>query len=301
VIYDLAGLESLLTIGSWSVIVFLFCRLYRRFKPQVLLLLAFVALRFLPLSQIIPIRSQAQYICIPDHFLYVPSVGLLALVVILFHAGSSRGLTQKYVSRTFLRVLVAGWIAFLCLTTIEQNIYATNEIAMDKRSVSFSPRHVRMNITLGLNYAIEGDFKNAQKYFQLALDYEPTNVRALIGLGTALLDQGQYWQGLEVYDKIASLGDFKELVDENKKLAYRILTEKYRAMQKAQPSNAEIYYSLGVVFAKNNEFEDAIGQFEKALELDPAHSNARLNLCNCYKAFGQMEKADQCFLTLKEK
>jgi len=198
-------------------------------------------------------------------------------------------------SRYAAYTIAAAWVAFLGLTTIEQNIYATNEIAMYTRAVSFTPRHVRMNIALGLSCALDKDFKSAEKYFRQALVDEPTNERARLGLGTAIFDQGRYWEGLELYDQVKEPNDFKEILEANKNLAYRILIEKYQAMLKGDGSNAQIHYSLGVVYAKKGEFEKAISYFQKALSLDPELKNARFNLCNCYKALGQEAHAVQCF------
>jgi len=300
VIYDFFSPAALLTIAGIGLCAASFVYFYKRLKPEVLFLIFFVIIRFLPLSQLIPIRSQASYICVPDHFLYVPSVGLLTLLVLLFRLGTKKAVEQRTFGRAFLNTLVAGWIGFLCLTTIEQNIYATNEIAMYSRSVRFVPRHVRMNIALGLSYVLEKDFKDAEKYFRQALADEPSNIRARLSLGTALLDQGLYWEGLAEYERISTPGNFKQLLDENKNLAFRILIGKYQAMLQTDSLNAKVYYSLGVVYAKKEEFTIAIDYFQKALSLDPRLENARANLCNCYKALGQNETAGQCFSLMGE-
>jgi superkiller protein 3 len=301
VIYNLLSPEALITVAVAISGIILLVKYFRRIKPEILFLFIFAFLRFLPLSQIIPIRSQAGYICIPDHFLYVPSVGLLALMVLFFSAAIKILGERKQATKFFMGILAGGWILFLSLATIEQNIYAANEIAMCQRTLSFTPNHVRTNTVLGLRYAADQDFKNAEKYFQRALDYEPANARARLGLGTAFLDQNLCWEGLAEYDKILDIGTFKVMMEGNKDLAYRKLTAQYEAMLKKNPGDARIYYSLGVVDAKKGDFEKAIQYFKDALQRDPQYENARANLCNSYKALGRTLEAKECFLELEKK
>lgn len=301
VIYNLLSPEALMTMGLAISGIILLIKFARRLKPEILFLIVFALIRFLPLSQILPIRSQAGYICIPDHFLYVPSVGLLALIVLFFSISEKILVEKKQAMKFFTGILAGGWIIFLSLATIEQNIYATNEIAMCQRTLSFVPNHVRTNTVLGLRYAADKDFKNAEKYFQKALDYEPMNTRARLGLGTALIDQGRYWEGLAEYEKISDTGTFKDMLEENKDLAYRKLITQYEAMFKKDPRNTQIYYSFGVVYAKKGDFEKAISYFKDALKFDPQHENARANLCNSYKALGREAQAKECFLELEKK
>jgi tetratricopeptide (TPR) repeat protein len=262
--------------------------------------MALAFLRFLPLSQIIPIRSQAGYICIPDHFLYVPSVGFLALIVLSFSAVMKILPEKRRIARFLMGALAGGWIIFLSLATITQNIYAANEITMYKRSLLFAPNHVRINIALGLRYVMNKDFKNGEIYFQKAVDTEPFNTRARLGLGTALLDQNRCWEGLTEYDKITDIANFKELMEGNKNLAYRKLIAQYEGMLKEDPTDARIYYSLGVVYAKKGDFPKAIGYFKDTLDRDPLNENAQANLCNSYMASGQDGEAKECFLRLEK-
>ncbi|MCX5682014.1 MAG: tetratricopeptide repeat protein [Candidatus Omnitrophica bacterium] len=301
VIYNVLSPDALITFAAAMGMMILLVKFFRRIRSEVLFLIAFIFLRFLPLSQIIPIRSQAGYICIPDHFLYVPSVGFLTLMILLFGFCVKVGVEKKYVTRFFMNTLAVGWIIFLVLTTIEQNIYATNEVAMYRRSLSLTPTHVRMDIALGLSYALDKNFEGAETYFQKALDYEPANTRARLGLGTALLDQNRCWDGLAEYDKITDAANFKDLMEGNKNLAYRKLIMRYEAMLKNDPANARIYYSLGVVYAKKGEFEKAIEYFKDTLKREPGFENAQANLCNSYKALGRDSEAKECFLNLEKK
>lgn len=298
VIYHILSVQGIATILGAGAMIFLFVKFFRRMRPAVLFLVFFALMRFLPLSQIIPIRSQAGYICIPDHFLYVPSAALLTLLVLSF-ISVKKFFVERKMHRLFFIAIVFVWVVFLALTTIEQNIYAANEIAMYRRTLFFTPDHVRINTTLALSYAVDGNFKAAQEYFQKALDREPMNTRARLGLGTTLLDQNLCWEGLAEYDKITDVGDLKDMMEANKNLAYRKLITQYSVMLKKDPENPGIYYSLGVVYAKKGDFEKAVNYFKATLTRDAENTNAQANLCNCYKALGREAEAKECFLRLE--
>lgn len=300
VIDQLLGFESMMTIVVWLTIFGLLWKFYRRLSPAMLFFIALIFIRFLPLSQIIPIRSQAGYICVPDHFLYVPSVGFLVCLVLCFRWLTGKLIAMKQITPFWVHSLVALWILFLCCITIEQNIYATNETALFRRSVSFTPEHVRMNVALGLNYVARHQFKEAEPYFRRALEREPFNTRARVSLATVLLDQGKLWEGLQEYEQIPDAKDFQDLVEKNKKLAYQLLIKKYSAMIKDKDAPADVYYSLGVVYAKKEDFKQAIPYFQKALQQDPKHANALRNLCNSLRAAGNEREAQSCFKRIGE-
>lgn len=295
VLYDLLSLESLATMLFWLSFVFILWKARHHLSAAVKFFILFVFIRFLPLSQLIPIRSQAGYICVPDHFLYVPSVGFFVCLIFLARTMVSQLVASKHLTRSWARSLIGLWMIFLAGTTIEQNIYATHEIALFSRSVSFRPEHVRLNIALGLRYVFEKKFAQAEPYFRNALAYEPTNTRARVSLATVLLDQGKLWEGLSEFEKVTDAENFQDLVDRNKNLAYRLLIKKYSAMIKGENTPADVHYSLGVVYAKQGDFQQAISYFQETLARDPRHRNAHENLCNSFWAAGDETRAQDCF------
>ncbi len=295
VFYNFLSFESLATMLFWISFVFILWKARHQLSASVKFFIVFIFIRFLPLSQLIPIRSQAGYICAPDHFLYVPSVAFFVCLVLLVRMMVAQLIASKHLTRSWARSLIGLWMVFLAGITIEQNIYATHEIALFSRSASFTPEHVRMNIALGLRYVFEKKFAQAEPYFRNALAYEPTNTRARVSLATVLLDQGKLWEGLSEFEKVTDAESFQDLVDRNKNLAYRLLIKKYSAMIKGENTPADVHYSLGVVYAKQGDFQQAISYFQKTLARDPRHRNAHKNLCNSFWAVGDETRAQVCF------
>ncbi|MBN2406799.1 MAG: tetratricopeptide repeat protein [Elusimicrobia bacterium] len=60
--------------------------------------------------------------------------------------------------------------------------------------------------------------------------------------------------------------------------------------------NAMVYYKLGWVQAKDREFEEAIGSFERAVELDDRLAGAYNNLGNIYFTLGERGKAANYYI-----
>ncbi|MDD3374322.1 MAG: tetratricopeptide repeat protein [Candidatus Omnitrophica bacterium] len=270
------------------VCLFILIKLRKHIKKEMLFFLVFLVFTLFPVSQIIPLRLQPGYIIFPNHFWYVPSVGIFALFVIV------SVFVYKRISPIIFRIMIILWFVLLSVTTIQENIYATNEEAVIGKILFYQPSHVRAHTIMGLKRAEEENFKEAEYHFEEALKADPFNARARISLGKALVDQGQYWQGISQYDQVVGAENLEKTLNENKTKVYEILQNKYEQMLKSDPENPSIYYSLGVVYSEKEEFLKAISLYQKTLLLDPSFDNARQNLCYGYHMLGEGKKAQEC-------
>ncbi len=108
---------------------------------------------------------------------------------------------------------------FLFVTTIEQNFYATSELAVMERSLRYQPNNARLQCSVGLVYALAGRFPQAEAHFRAAVASEPFNPRYLIALGKSVCDQGRIEECLRIYDAIPDPGGFATLLEGNRKAA----------------------------------------------------------------------------------
>lgn len=69
----------------------------------------------------------------------------------------------------------------------------------------------------------------------------------------------------------------------------------YRALIAAGSQHGKVYVNLGVLCGLNERYEERLTLFLKALELDPGHHQARLNLGIAYLEKKEFEQARQCF------
>lgn len=173
-------------------------------------------LALFPVSQVIsPIGVQPGRISTAEHFLYMACVPVFMLAVDVI-------LRYKTDMVKWIAIAVIG---FFVLITIEQNIYAQNELAMVERSLRIQPHNARLHSTAGLIYALSGKFKEAETHFRQAVAENPSSARYRISLGKSLCDQGRISECLAVYDQIHDAGGLNDILQNNKKAALRLLKQ----------------------------------------------------------------------------
>lgn len=99
---------------------------------------------------------------------------------------------------------------------------------------------------------------------------DPLAATLLMQQGQALVDQGQYPQGIA----------------------------KIQEAVKLQPDNPTVHNQLGRAELAAGEATKALGEFNKALDLAPSYSDARNNRGSAYVYLGQYSLAEQDFLTV---
>jgi Tetratricopeptide repeat len=100
---------------------------------------------------------------------------------------------------------------------------------------------------LGSSQLANGDTTGAASNFKKALELDPKNASAMIGMGDIALRQGLFG------DAIAHL----------------------RRAAKFAPRNAKVFVLLGEAYLNSGNNNEAANQFKKALQLDPDNSRAR--------------------------
>jgi len=178
------------------------------------LAIGWFALALLPVAQIVTtIGVQPGTISTAEHFLYFACIPVF--IVAVYHILSARLFV--------VRVMAVGVLGLLFLTTIEQNIYATSELAMMERSLNFQPHNARLHSSVGLIYVFDGQFRAAEGHFRSAVEDDPFNARYRICLGKSVCDQGRYKECVEIYDQIHDAGGMAGLLEENRRAAKALL------------------------------------------------------------------------------
>ncbi len=98
---------------------------------------------------------------------------------------------------------------------------------------------------LGWAYRYLGNFREAQLYFERALDFDDEHVQALSGLAWTLYDSAEYRRSVELFEKALD-----ELDD-------------------ADPAIGQLYLGLGRALEQMQDYDDAIDAYEHALQHDP--------------------------------
>jgi len=255
-------------------------------------MIAWFFIELFPVSQIVStIGVQPGYISAAEHFLYTPSVGFFALIVLFYERFKARNVFAKWLSPAVLNFMVGGFMTFLVLLTVQYSLYSSAEILMFERTLSINPTNTRIRNSLALAYAKHNRFEEAEKSFREVLKREPLNDRARIGLGKALCDQGKYWDGIREYEKAQEPGRLKDLLEENMRSTLLFLVSRYEHILLKDPENARAYHSLGVVYSKLGNPNKAVANYERALSFNPNLKDSVFNLASTHEILGSREKA----------
>jgi len=281
----------LLTAFIWGVILFVIIGNRKKINSQSWFLISWIVINFIAVSQVVPIRTSATHVSSADHFLYLPSIGALALLVMSAQWLFDRAHKKGMVAQGFAQVFTVGICIFLFLVTFQQNVYTRDEITLFKRTLAHNPNNSRVRSTLATSYAKLGMFEEAEIHYREALKLDPWLVKAHIGLGTALAEQGQYWESIEAYEKAQDPGAFEEMLESNLQMSYRYIIDDYLARFPKEQDNPDLHYSLGVIYSKAGKMEEGIAYYKQALVLDPSHKNAIYNLASSFALLRKWEEA----------
>lgn len=281
----------------------LFIRLRHSLDPLVPFFLAWIFLSFLPVAQLIPLPAHNGYAAAADHFFYTALPGLAALSVLaadfLFAKAKARG----WMSAGSVRFFCVGVFLYFGIVTFGQDLISSQELAMFEQSLKFNPLNTRVRNSYALALAKRGLFQEAEEEFRAVLIEEPWDARARIGLGKSLCDQGKCLDAIREYEVIADAGSLQDLLEQNLRSTYEAVVRQYARRIALEPTNSQLYYSLGVIYTKQGDLPQALREYRKALELDPDYRHVLFNLGAGLEAGGDFTEAAGYFerlVALKE-
>jgi tetratricopeptide (TPR) repeat protein len=117
----------------------------------------------------------------------------------------------------------------------------------------------RNYLSLGAVFYERGYPRQSEVFFRLALQDDPASAEALYGLGSVYLQQGKTKEARESFERTIQL---------------------HTSYPGTLPN---AWNNLGILSAREGDTTAAIGYFQRALQIDPAHTIALLNLGNAYR------------------
>lgn len=168
-----------------------------------------IMITFLPVSQLVPISVRIGYASWPNHFFYLPSIGIFALTV--YGVARRYPLMPKMLQR-WLKAGITGMFVFFILITIKQNVIASRETGMLKQTLSFDPDNIRVRHGLAMYYVNERKWEEAERQFRILLSMDPDNIGCRINLGRTLYEEGRYEEARQQLDMIEEAGPLNDLL-----------------------------------------------------------------------------------------
>ena len=197
---------------------------------------------------------------VADHFVYLASLGLIALAA----AGLARGLFRGSPGMQGVgRVLAAALVVGLGTLTWRQAQTYRDLPTLYRTTLDRNPACWMAHNNLALLLQEGGDLPGAIAHYQEALRLKPDYVEAHDHLGSAL----------------AASGRFEEAVPE------------FEEALRLEPNSADTQNNLGEALIRVNRVSDALEHYQLALRLQPDSAEINTNLGNALFQLGRATEA----------
>lgn len=228
----------------WVALILSVWLIVRRRNRAALLGLAWFAINYLPISNIVPIPSDP----ITERYLYLPAVGLF----IVLGAVLARFVSTERVKRA-VWIITAVIVMASAVVTVRRNRDWKDDYTLFISGVRNNPASAEAHYHLGTALRDRGELAAARQEWETTLRLDPSNSDALIQMGTYAAMQGDLRKAEQYYN--AALRSPPGKVDPGKAMAHYNLGKIYE--QQHKPEQALPHYEL---FLKNvpldyNEFK----------------------------------------------
>lgn len=159
------------------------------------------------------------------------------------------------------------------LSNPEAKLYLSRAEALAERAVRLSPNDYSVHRSLGLVYAAQEKYAEAEKHYDKAIELNPNAWGAMINKA-----------------EIAQLNGDDELYLQLMEQSYRAMTEVYdEQIAKVRPWYPRIGVAIGDKYAELNELQEAEVWYRTVLNYSPLDKEANLGLMNLMHANGQRD------------
>jgi tetratricopeptide (TPR) repeat protein len=234
--------------------------IYKRWppaRPTMILGLGWFLAALLPVLNIAPLINEYSFILTAEHFLYLPMVGILIIVIT----------AADHYLKHFKMLLLSIVMGSCLLLTWYQNSFWKSEIALFERMLRFEPDFGRGHLLLADSYYFNGRFQQADGHFEKAFAIMSAYARK-----AANLTAREFYL---VYEK-EILFDWAQ---NDCAMGYwtRAL-EKYKRAVLIDGRDASLYNNMAFVYLHLGDKKDSYFNLEQALKVDPSFIQASRNL-----------------------
>jgi Tfp pilus assembly protein PilF len=208
---------------------------------------------------------QAGGVAMAVRFTYIPSIGVLILIV----WGASELIGRRNYGAVALSV-AEGAAIVLCVALTRQEIgYWRDSETLLWHALAATRDNWFAHYNVGTLLGEKGQTDEAIRQFQEAVRLRPDYAKARINLGVALGQRNRTDEAIRQFQEVLRL----------------------------QPDYADAHYNLGTALGRKGRTDEAIGQFQEALRLQPDYPQAR---CNLGIALNQKGRTDEAIRQFQE-
>jgi tetratricopeptide (TPR) repeat protein len=250
------------------------------------------------LGTLVPVIGlvQAGLQSMADRYSYIPSVGILIVLVWEFHR-----LTGGWRCRNIVRGATGGVLVLFCvLLTRHQMIFWRDGVSLWGHAVSLTENNYDCLNNLGRAFYAQGRFDEAIRELQEVVRLNPSFAEAYCSLGQAFAAQGRIDGAIAACQKALEVSP--RYVPAHNDLSDFLLRKGRRDEAMAHclqaveiaPDSATSQNNLGNALALEGRFVEALAHLQKALALQPDNHLVHLiqaNLGSVLFRMGQLDEA----------
>jgi len=223
-----------------------------------------------------------------DRYLYLPSIGLCALVALLAKEAGER----LKVSPAFRNFAVAALAIILCTATVAQSVFWKDDMSLYKRGASMAPNNMGAQNNLANVYLDRGDFEHGIAIQQRILQFDPSFVNSYFNLGVAYYKLGDQSRAKSYLQKAISMRPTPDSyfylgLAEFKKGELAAAEESLRIATEWSGQRADFHAVLGVLYETEGKLPLALQELETALSLNQGNQNVRNEIEKIKARLGQ--------------
>ena len=239
----------------------------------------------IPVMNIYPVNAY-----MAEHWLYVPSMGMIVIV-----AWAIERLWQS--QRTLAYGCVVICIGALTFLTIQQNFTWRDPAAFYQRIVDMNPTFLKAYNNLGKIYAESNRCEEAIPVFQKAIAIQPRFIKAYNNAAVCLAQLGQKEEAIRYYqqalnmdsDFVPTYNNVGVLFMENKN--FDQARQYFSKAIALDPNEQKTHFNLGVLAEMQENYEEAAQHYQKALAINPYYRQAHNNLAGVMSRRSQKDQA----------
>jgi len=273
--------------------------LARRWTIAVFPAMFFIVLA--PTSSIVPIRDLAN-----DHRAYLPSFGVIALIVI-----GGAWLGQRWLSAVSPRVrlintlliMMSGVSALTAATNLRASKYQTRT-SLWADVLDVSPSNPRALLRLGTDHEAKGRLEEAESAFREAIRVRPSYMEAHLELAGLLRADGQHAEAIEYYRRVLQF-DLSERPEEFTIASFGLIqsltqtgrtTEASRRIDElvdVETEHEDIWLHAARLRFQRDDIAGTIAAYREAIRLNPRNARVYHDLGVLYERDGDLREAER--------
>jgi len=227
----------------------------------------------LPVLNIAPLINEYSFILTPEHFLYLPVVGVLIIVVcaadfLLTTLVVSKPSTVIPAKAGILKRFLSGSVITACLlVTWHQNTYWSSEIVLFERTLRYEKDFGRGHLLLAKAYYFNGHPEMAEGHFKKAYSIMSSYAKKATNQSAEKFYLGFVKEILfDWAHNDSARGNWQEALD------------KYKQAAIIDGKDASLYNNMAFVYLHMGNKKDAYLCLKQALRIDPSSTQSKRNL-----------------------